>query len=56
MLESLARNKHSSLLAPFITYKENKVLRIGPQAFTKTFFTNTLGIAKQENKVLKIRL
>jgi hypothetical protein len=30
-LKRLARDKHSSLLGPFVIYKENKVLRIRPQ-------------------------
>jgi hypothetical protein len=28
MLEKTARNKHSSLLAPFLNYDENRVFRI----------------------------
>jgi hypothetical protein len=28
MLERLARDKHSSLLGPFVSYKENEVLLI----------------------------
>jgi hypothetical protein len=46
-MERLARDKHSSLVGPFVTYKENRVLRIQPlvpmSLFVKTMrFKTTL--------------
>ncbi len=34
-LERLVKDQHSSLLNPFVVYKENKVLWIGPQVAIK---------------------
>jgi hypothetical protein len=33
-LENPARSKHSSLLDPFVSYKENSVLKRDPRGFT----------------------
>jgi hypothetical protein len=43
-LERLGRDKHTSLLNPFISYVENGVLRIWPLAFVVTYRMDTKNV------------
>jgi hypothetical protein len=50
-LEKLVRDKHTSLLNPFMSYEENGVLRIGPLTFVVTYRMDTKKVL-HSNKLL----
>jgi hypothetical protein len=43
-LERVARDKHSSLLGPFVSYEENKVLRIGSRLLAASSLVDMIEI------------
>jgi hypothetical protein len=49
-LEWLARDKHSSLLGPFISYKENELLPIQPQVAKALIYIKILAIFQNNTK------
>jgi hypothetical protein len=55
-LEQPARNKHSSLLGPFICYEKNKVFLILPLISITTFSIMTLSIMTLSIKTLSMMI
>jgi hypothetical protein len=51
-LDKLARDKHSSLLGPFISYEENKFCEYDPRVFPRLLLKGIEGFSGKDTFIL----